>query len=292
MAAKRLTPEEASFISSLRALLARGGSLDTMLVDRVPPIAAVNAKKSPASVVEPRNGYWLGNPEFSRSRVGLYPVSPSSETIIENTKMPGPPRGRGIILQRRESLTVAVPTTQLNYAVRARIQFGIGGQTNEALIDWANTIVNVPGSLVRVNAEWENANSTQVGIPYNVGNPVEVTGSLGVQLTADPLVNKGYNTLTTFLDNGGVVTSVQVPSYAVGFWCQPFPPAGAATGFWYAGNTTDPAGAFSDQAFYLDSHIVANGYTALNVLPPGARTLYYTNTVLPINAPLVWAIGL
>lgn len=289
-----LTADEVTFLRSLRRAVSRTGGSEVRLLDpNLQPLANPSAPAAGASLIqEPRRGYWSGSPDFSRTKTGKYPVSASIETVLNVDNLPGPPRGRGIVLQRSESLIVDPPTTQLCYAVWARITFGIGGQLNTVLVDWANTVVNIPGSSIRVDAIFKSLQPEGVTLfPYNVGNPVEVEGTLGVQVAVDPLVSKGYNTLTQYITSS--VTSIDIPPYAVGFWFNPPPPVTpTATGYWFCLNGTSGTAAFTNSGFYSDAQIVANGQTALNVLPIGSRTLDFSNSDLTVEGtPLVWAIG-
>lgn len=275
MAAKRLTPEEASFIKSLRALVARGGSLDTMLVDRVPPIAPPSAGAKPAvQVVEPLKGYWTGNTSFSRAFNGDYPSVAGSQTMIEAAQLPGPPRGRGITLNREDRRVTPGVALNLNYAIWADIEFGIGGAIQRVRLDWKNCIINVPGSRITVNTVWGVVDETN---PYNVGNPIEVAGSLGASISVDPLVAKGLNTFTEYFD-ATTLPDVLVPPYAVGFYLPLLPSAVyAAADVVSVADVTDPTQVTAPFIGDIQTSVLqANGLLNYTPLPTSAALLRFT----------------
>jgi hypothetical protein len=298
MASTKLSPEEAAFIQSLRRLVARGGSLPVQLAATdLAPVAPASKAVQPVPTVnlEPRSGYWTQNAEFSRVRSGLYPTVPGSEAVLENLKLPGPPRGRGVSLTRRE-VRVGAPSANLNYFVYADIIFGIGGSITTVRIDWCDNIVNVPASTIRVDAVWSVLNTQAGAFPYSVGSPVEVSGHLGVQLCTDPLVSKGYNTYTQLVTDPSTAV-IDVPEYAIGFWMGFYPGtalSGVSKFVKMLANTVyngipGPVelGAFSSQ------QIVDNSLTALNSLPPNCKQLDFSQSGFPsASLPIIWALSI
>ncbi len=298
MAAKRLTPEEASFIKSLRALVARGGSLETLLVDRVPPIAEpskpVPVQKS--AVVEPLSGYWTGSLSFSRNFDGAYPSVAGSQLLIEANQLPGPPRGRGLTLSRQDRFLTNAPTgLNYNYTIYADLEFGIGANIQRARCDWQNCIVNLPGSIIRVTATWA-PNLPPSVFPYNVGNgtDVEIGGNLAASVCTDPLVSKGYNTLTEYYtwSTAGIVP---VPPFAVGFWLpvepsEVFVPADVLKV--YDNNVVVAQNVNPLIGSIQTSVVQANGLSTLNMLPASATGLSFTDSGMNDGSAqkLIWAL--
>lgn len=293
--ATRLDPLEASFISSLRALVQRGGSVPTALNNLVPPIAAPSAGvKRPSVVVEPRKGYWTQASDFSGTRQGVYPASPGIETVLGNDYLPGPPRGRGISLSRSEKV-LGTPV-DLNFMVWADIEFGIGSAKHHVTVDWCNSILNVPGSSIRVNARFGTLHTFGSVYPYNVGDDVNgVYGNLACQLSADPLVSKGYNTYTqVVIDPSADI--VEVPDFAVGFFMG-YLNTTVLTGTTkvvacYASSVyTTPPGPIG--VGFVDSQaIIDNCYNQVNWLPQEAKLLDFSPSGLPSTLTVItWVMA-
>ncbi len=295
----RLTPEEAQFIASLRRLVSRGGSLPTNLQDPelVPPAPPpVRPQAVAASVTEPRRGYWTGNLAFSRNFDGAYPISPGSQLLIEANELPGPPRGRGITLSRQDRFVVTSPAgLNYNYTIYADFEFGIGGNIQRARCDWQNCIVNLPGSIIRVNTTWA-PNLPESVFPYNVGDgsTVEIGGYLGASVCSDPLVSKGYNTLTEYYpwSTAGVV---DVPPFAIGFWL-PINPTEVYTSTDVL-KVLDNATVISQNVNpyigdILTSQVQSNGLSVLNMLPASATGLDFTSSGMNDGSAqkLIWAL--
>jgi hypothetical protein len=295
MASSRLNPEEAQFISSLRAMLAKGGTLPTRLVSGGEPIAipkTVVTTKS--SVVEPLSGYWTGvnTASFSRSRLGLYPSDPGTELVIEANKLPGPPRGRGLTLTRsNESYTGSLGN--MNVGIYADVEFGIGGNVQKIRCDWNNCILNLPASVMRVSATWY-APDTSIAYYTDV-----MSGSLGVSVSVDPLVNKSLNTYTQFVDFSTALV-IDIPPFAVGFWipidpAAVFGPSDVVYVYAVPGNQVSNTVTNSALLGLLSSSAIqVNGLTNMTSLPVTARSLNVQDAFSGIGgsaSKIIWALG-
>lgn len=290
----RLTPEEAQFVASLRRMLSRGGSLATNLLDPelTPPPEAKSVVNSKVTAIEPIGGYWngVGSTSFSGTYNGEWPEVEFSQLLLEANKLPGPPRGRGVSLSRVDG-SLAVGLGNNNYSIYADIEFGIGSSIQRLSCDWKNSIVNIPGSVVRITARWAK---TDPSLPYYNGNQ---TGNLTAAVCTDPLVSKGLNTYTQYLNlNGPTVNALDIPPFAIGFWL-PINPASVFTSANYVyvanvqaseiGNTVAP---YIGQV--ASSAIQANGLTNLTSLPSSASSLVFNSSgiTVAIAPKIIWAI--
>lgn len=294
-----LSPSEVQFLRSLRLAMAKAGS-SARLVSSAEPIAdPAKPAVAPAEVVEPRRGYWLQNATFSRVRTGAYPQAAGVESLLECNDMPGPPRGRGISLTRRE-YRLNPASTNLNFYIYAQIQFGIGGSLTTVLVDWSNGIINVPASSVRVNAMFTALDTQGGAYPYRVGTPPEIGGDLGAMVCTDPLVSKGYNTYTQLISAPGA-DLVSVPQFAIGFWMA-YPASTALTGGtqyvrMYTSTVYNGIPGPTIIGDIPSQQIINNGISTLNAIPSNCQQLDFSFSGLPSGTlgdrkAIIWALAI
>ena len=229
----------------------------------IAPIPEPAVRKPFAEVVEPIRADWSQSNHwaFTLDKTRGWPINntPSNEfSVAQNPALRGPPRGRGVVLTRQDNFPTAVGTSSMN--LQARISLGLGGSTQQFLVDWGNVnILNLPSSITRVEAVVSGSNDDGFGDP--------VLGSfLQVFFSNEILPKDGYNTLTERITLS--TTSQFLRPFVRGFMLENVNVDPATKLNFYAPVL---AGAFPAQSFTFAS-LIANGSDYVHWLPSGVTS--------------------
>lgn len=211
----------------------------------VAPIPEPTARQKPAPLVapvEPTGGYWSNDNNWGQSRVFLpgyphasYPLVPAEIGILQQTKLPGPPRCRTIYLGREDtllrdySISFAGADQGSEFLIYAKVTIGVGGGVSTFLVDWSTAVLNVVASTIAVNAVFA---PVRPGLPYKnqvaISNPPPVYvpmwgGRLTAFIGSDPSPFFGQNTFTQPLDPmaANSVNIFDIPAQAVAYSLSP-----------------------------------------------------------------------
>lgn len=281
------------------------------------PIPEPAPRKPVATVLEPLNGYWSQDNNWGTTKnlKAGYPIVPDTVAILQNTKLPGPPRARSIFLERSdlqlntEIAGGAGSGTGSNFIPRARIRFGVGGAVREIIADWNTSQFNLIASTVQVDAVFEALVTTLAytnvirtgGTPIAPVRSVLWGGDLSVFVGSDPTPFHGDNTYTQYLNTVALANSsgVAVPPGAVAFslsYALGATLAGADSYVVYyntPGDITLASNYARSLGNQLISDIAALGYQTRLALPGGCKSIrLFTGTAASMGPFFItWYLG-